>query len=70
MIADECELYLEEFVGPQLQPQHVDSDNASELVKALVTLKWRTDTSTPHRSEQTVALNVLFERLKKAHLAR
>ena len=70
MIADECELYLEEFVGPQLQPQHVDSDNAIELVKALETLKWRNETSTPHRSERTVLPNVLFERLKKAHLAR
>ena len=49
--ADECEMYLKEFVGPQLEPQHVYSDNAGELVKALETLKWRHDTSTPHRSE-------------------
>ena len=49
--ADECDIYLEEFVGPQCEPQHVYSDNSKEFIKALRDLKWRHDTSTPHRSE-------------------
>ena len=49
--ADECQIYLKEFVGPQCEPQHVYSDNSKELIEALKDLKWRHDTSTPHRSE-------------------
>ncbi len=43
--ADEREIYLKEFVGPQCEPQHVYSENSKELIKALKDLKWRHDTS-------------------------
>ena len=35
---DERETYLEEFVGPQLRPQHVKLPQSGELLKALGTL--------------------------------
>ena len=57
--ADECEMYLKEFVGPQLEPQHVYSDNAGELLKRL-----SGDTTPARRTDRKrmVLPNVLFER--------
>lgn len=49
--ADECLINLKNCVGPQCEPQHVYSDNSKELIKAQKDLKWRHDTSTPHRSD-------------------
>ena len=65
---DERETHLDEFVGPQLEPQTVYS-NAGELSKALEMLNWSYDHQHAASTVQTVALNVLFERLQKAHSA-
>ena len=39
------------FVGPQMTPDHVYTDNSKELEKALEELNWLHDTSTPYRSQ-------------------
>ena len=42
---------LQKFVGPQVKPQHVYTDNSQEFIAALKELNWPHDTSTPHRSQ-------------------
>ena len=68
MTTDERETYLDEFVGPQLEPQSL-LHQSGELLKALGALNWSHDNQHAASTVQTVALNVLFERLQKAHLA-
>ena len=36
------------FVGPQVKPQHVYTDNSKEFITAMEELNWSHDTSTPH----------------------
>ena len=42
---------LETFLGPQVAPDHIYSDNAPEIIKAVADKGWkgRHDTSTPNR---------------------
>ena len=47
--AKESSIALKRFVGPQVTPQHIYTDNSGELVKAIKRLGWPHDTSTPHR---------------------
>ena len=47
--SDEVVRDLQRFLGPQVKPQHVYTDNSSEFDKALKELNWPHDTSTPHR---------------------
>ena len=49
--ADECTKAFLRFLGPQVIPGHVYTDNSKELIKSLEELKWLHDTSTPHRSQ-------------------
>ena len=49
--ADEVVRDLQRFLGPQVKPQHVYTDNSKEFVKALKDLNWPNDTSTPHRPQ-------------------
>ena len=48
---DEVVRDLQRFLGPQVKPQHVYTDNSSEFVNALKELNWPHDTSTPHRPQ-------------------
>ena len=48
-----------------LKPQHVYSDNADELAKALVTLNWRHDTSTPHHTVTISSVERAVRKVKK-----
>ena len=47
--SDECVKAFQRFLGPQVKPEHVYTDNSGELIKALDELNWPHDTSTPHR---------------------
>ena len=42
---------MKHFLGPRVDPDHIYSDNAPEIIKAIKDLNWddRHDTSTPHR---------------------
>ena len=49
--AESTRMSLERFLGPQIEPQHIYSDNAPEIIKAVEDKGWsgRHDTSTPNR---------------------
>ena len=49
--AESTRMSLERFLGPQVEPQHIYSDNAPEIIKAVEDKGWsgRHDTSTPNR---------------------
>ena len=46
---DEVMRDLQRFLGPQVKPQHVFTDNSKEFIKAMEELNWPHDTSTPNR---------------------
>ena len=48
---DEVMRDLQRFLGPQVKPQHVYTDNSKEFIKALEELNWPHDTSTPNRPQ-------------------
>ena len=48
---DEVMRDLQRFLGPQVKPQHVFTDNSKEFIKALEELNWPHDTSTPNRPQ-------------------
>ena len=49
--AESTRVALEKFLGPQVEPDHIYSDNAPEIIKAVADKGWkgRHDTSTPNR---------------------
>jgi hypothetical protein len=49
--AEEVVRDLQRFLGPQVKPQHVYTDNSKEFIRALKDLNWPHDTSTPHRPQ-------------------
>ncbi|MHC4951072.1 MAG: hypothetical protein ACYTEU_08835, partial [Planctomycetota bacterium] len=49
--SDEIVRDLQRFLGPQVKPQHVYTDNSKEFIAALQELNWPHDTSTPHRPQ-------------------
>ena len=49
--SDEVVRDLQRFLGPQVKPQHVYTDNSKEFITALKELNWPHDTSTPHRPQ-------------------
>ena len=60
---DEREEHLDEFVGPQLEPQLSSLTMRVSSRKLLKAQDWNHDNQHAASSVQTVALNVLFERL-------
>ena len=66
---DERVTHLDEFVGPQLEPQLSILTMRVSSRKLLKAQNWNHDNQHAASSVQTVALNVLFERLQKAHFA-
>ncbi|MHC4952052.1 MAG: integrase catalytic domain-containing protein, partial [Planctomycetota bacterium] len=49
--SDEIVRDMQRFLGPQVKPQHVYTDNSKEFIKAMQELNWPHDTSTPHRPQ-------------------
>ena len=49
--SDEVVRDMQRFLGPQVKPQHVYTDNSKEFIKAFDELNWPHDTSTPHRPQ-------------------
>ena len=66
---DEREEHLDEFVGPQLEPQLSSLTMRVSSRKLSKAQDWNHDNQHAASSVHTVALNVLFERLQKAHFA-
>ena len=49
--ASEVILAMKRFVGPQVVPEHIYTDNSKEFAAAFEELNWSHDTSTPYRSQ-------------------
>ena len=59
------QLYLQRFVGPEVQPKHVYTDGSGELSNACKDLGRYHDTSTPHRPQTNGVAELAVRRVKE-----
>ena len=63
--AEKTMLYLRRFLGPQVRPEHVYTDNSSEFISAMEQLNFTHDTSTQYRPQTNGVAERAVQRVKE-----